>query len=71
MPITGHNAALTPSRLAISDAVAVLRKAGSRHISEEALRRDIAAGAPVNSDGTVNILHYAAWLAAREAGRGD
>jgi len=56
--------------LAVSDAVAVLRKAGSRHLSEEALRRDIAAGAPANPDGTVNLLHYAAWLAL-EAGRGD
>ena len=71
MSVTGHNAALTPSHLAIPDLLAVLRKAGSRHISEEALRRDIAAGAPVNPDGTMNLLQYAAWLAKKEAGRGD
>ena len=70
MSATGHNAALTPSHLAISDLLAVLRKAGARHLSEEALRRDIAAGAPVNPDGTVNLLHYAAWL-TKAAGRGD
>lgn len=28
---------------------------------------DLAAGAPVNLDGTVHLVHYAAWLAAREA----
>jgi len=70
MSASGVNAPLTPSRLAVSAVVAVLRSAGSRHITEEALRRDIAAGAPVNPDGTMNILHYAAWL-AKEAGRGD
>jgi hypothetical protein len=63
MSVTGHNAALAPGHLAVSDAVAVLRKAGSRHITEEALRADLAAGAPANPDGTVNLLHYVAWLA--------
>ena len=70
MSVTGGNAPLTPTHLAIPAAVAVLRAAGARHVSEEALRRDLAAGAPTNPDGTVNLLHYAAWL-AREAGRGD
>ena len=70
MSVSGVNAPLTPTHLAIPAAVAVLRAAGSRHISEEALRRDLAAGAPANADGTVNLVHYAAWL-AREAARGD
>lgn len=43
-------------------AVKALRAAGSRTASLEALERDIAAGAPVNADGTVNLLAYAAWL---------
>ena len=30
------------------------------------LRADLAAGAPTNPDGTINLVHYAAWL-AREA----
>jgi hypothetical protein len=37
---------------------------------EARIRQDLAAGAPVNADGTVNLVHYAAWL-TREAGRGD
>jgi hypothetical protein len=31
-------------------------------ISVDMLRADIAAGAPTNADGTMNLLHYAAWL---------
>ncbi len=66
MPVTGHNAALTPTCLAVADVVAVLRSVGSRHISEEAVKADIAAGAPTNPDGTINLPMYVAWL-AREA----
>ncbi|MBI1375194.1 MAG: hypothetical protein GC159_20950 [Phycisphaera sp.] len=30
----------------------------------EVVRRHIDEGAPVNPDGTVNLVHYAAWLNA-------
>ena len=43
--------------------VLVLRRAGSRTVSLDKLEADIAAGAPVNADGTVNILKYIAWIA--------
>jgi len=26
------------------------------------LEADVAAGAPTNADGTINLVHYAAWL---------
>jgi hypothetical protein len=37
------------------------------------LDADVAAGAPLNADGTLNLMHYAAWLARQSAGgeRGD
>ena len=35
------------------------------------LRRDVEAGAPVNPDGTINLVHYAAWLVKEMAARGD
>ena len=60
---------LTASALQVSALAAVLAKAGARHAGEEAFGRDLAAGAPRNADGTVNLVHYAAWL-AREANRG-
>jgi hypothetical protein len=40
----------------------ILRKSGSRRVSPDTLEADIAAGAPVNEDGTVNLIEYAAWL---------
>jgi hypothetical protein len=57
--------ALTPTQ-----AAKILAAAGSRRITEAMVRADIEAGAPTNADGTVNLVHYAAWL-AREAAHGD
>ena len=34
------------------------------------VRDHVAAGAPVAADGTINLVHYAAWL-NRELGRRD
>ena len=42
--------------------VRLLKNAGSSTISAETLEADIAAGAPVNPDGTVSLVEYAAWL---------
>ena len=43
--------------------VTAMRRAGSRTITLERLEADIEAGAPVNADGTVDILKYIAWVA--------
>ena len=48
--------------LPISDLVKIMKNAGSRYVSEDAIRKDINSGAPVNPDGTMNLVHYAAWL---------
>lgn len=48
----------------------VLRRAGSRHATPDAVRADIGSGAPVNPDGTINLLEYGAWL-VREMAHGD
>ena len=45
------------------------RRAGSP-VTEEMLQADLAAGAPENADGTINLVHYAAWL-AKGMGIGD
>jgi hypothetical protein len=34
------------------------------------IQADLADGAPVNAEGTINLVHYAAWL-VREMKRGD
>jgi len=36
-------------------------------IPAEAVRRHIADGAPADPDGTINLIHYAAWLNQRMA----
>ena len=57
--------ALTPAQ-----AARILAAAGQRRITEAMVKADIEAGAPTNADGTLNLVHYAAWL-AREAAHGD
>jgi len=46
----------------------VLSAAGSRRITEEMICADMDAGAPVNPDGTINLIHYTAWLVKEMAG---
>ena len=43
--------------------VTAMRRAGSRTLTLERLESDVSAGAPVNADGTVDILKYIAWVA--------
>ena len=57
----------TREHITKEDFVTAMRRAGSRTITLERLEADIEAGAPVNADGTVNILNYVAWV-AREIG---
>jgi len=61
---TVNPAALTPEQMA-----QLLAAAGGRAITEEAIREDIAGGAPANADGTMSLIDYTAWL-ARESGGG-
>ena len=65
------NAKKSPASLDIDDVVRLLRASGSRHASAERVRADIDAGAPTNVDGTINLVHYAAWLVREMSGRGD
>ena len=37
-------------------------------VSEEKVREHVAAGAPMAADGTVNLVHYVAWLNRQLAG---
>ena len=54
----------TPSltALTVGQTAKVLSAAGGRRITEDMLRTDIDAGAPVNTTGTINLVHYAAWV---------
>jgi hypothetical protein len=50
------------------EAAALLTKLAETLVTVAMLKRDLEAGAPRNADGTLNLVHYAAWL-AREAKR--
>ena len=56
---------MNPAALAVSDAARLLAKASSEPVTEAMIRGDIDDGAPTNPDGTVNLVHYAAWLAMK------
>lgn len=65
---TGEVAAPRLSAMPIEQVATLLRHAGSQQISVDTIRADLAAGAPANRDGTINLVVYAAWL-ARELAR--
>jgi len=50
---------VNPAALAVEDAARALG------LPVDAVRQDIAEGAPTNADGSVNLVHYAAWLNMR------
>jgi uncharacterized ferredoxin-like protein len=53
---------LDPQALRLVDLARILTTLGAMRVSVEMLDADIAAGAPTNPDGTVNLVHYASWL---------
>jgi hypothetical protein len=61
---------LNPSAMTLANAARLLTRAGGQPVTVEMLQADLAAGAPANADGTINLVHYAAWL-VREMGSRD
>jgi len=60
-PGDGHSApggpgAVNPSALTVAQLARMLG------VPEDTIRRHLASGAPASADGTVNLVHYAAWL---------
>ena len=61
---------LNPAAIAPADLARLLSAAGGISIEADQIRADIDAGAPTSADGTINLVHYAAWLARELANRG-
>ena len=59
-----------PNALSVADAARLLTGVSGEVVTEEMIHADLSAGAPANRDGTIHLVHYAAWL-AKEMGRGD
>ena len=59
---------LNPQALRLADMARILSASGPSPVTVEMLQADIADGAPTNADGTLNLVHYAAWLVREMAG---
>ena len=64
-------AGLHSNALLLADAARLLTSAGSQPVSVAMLQADLDAGTPRNADGTLNLVHYAAWLVQKEMNRAD
>jgi hypothetical protein len=53
---------VTLTHIKRDDMLVLLKRSGSRKATAETIEADIQAGAPVNNDGTINLIEYAAWL---------
>ena len=62
---------LNPAAMPVADAARVLTRLGGKPVTEAMLRADIDSGAPTNADGSVNLVHYAAWLVKEMSAGGD
>lgn len=62
---------LNPTALSLENAAKLLSAAGGRAVTVEQLQKDLEAGAPRNADGTLNLVHYAAWLIREMSNAGE
>jgi hypothetical protein len=53
---------LSATAMPIADAAKILSRAAGVQVTVAMLEADIAAGAPVNADGSLNLIQFAAWL---------
>lgn len=63
--------AVDPNRITPEQASKILSAAYKTRVPLEHIQEDLAAGAPTNPDGTINLMHYAAWLCKEMGHRGD
>ncbi len=68
--MTTENAPLDPNRLTPEQAAKLLSAAAKIRVPTEQIAADLEAGAPQNADGTINLVHYGAWI-VKEMGRAD
>jgi len=64
-------ARLQPTAVSVEDAARILTASGGRPVTREMIEADVQDGAPVNPDGTVNLIQYTAWLVKEMATRGN
>ena len=67
--MTDKTPRIDPNRLTVEQAAKLLSAAAKVRILPEQIAGDLEAGAPANADGTINLVHYAAWLVQKMACR--
>jgi hypothetical protein len=68
--VSDSNNPIDPTRLSVEQAAKLLSAAYRERIEADKIQLDLQNGAPVNADGTINLMHYGAWQ-AKEMGRGE
>ena len=53
---------LNPQSLTVEDAAHLLAKVSGEALTAVMIEADRVAGAPANPDGSLNLVHFAAWL---------
>ena len=66
-----NSSTINPGSLTVAEVAKLLSAGGGKKITAEAIQADIDAGAPVNTNGTVNLVHYTAWLLREMQTGGD
>jgi hypothetical protein len=61
---------LNPQALWLEGVARILSASGWKPVTVDMVRDDMDHGAPVNPDGTINLVTYAAWI-VREMSRAD
>lgn len=66
-----NSMALNPGFLTVAEVAKLLSAGGGKKITPEEVQADLEAGAPVNANGTINLVHYTAWLLREMQTGGD
>ena len=59
---------IDPSKLTPQQTAELLTRLGSESVDAESVEDDLVNGAPVNADGSLNVMRYCAWV-VRELAR--
>jgi len=57
--------------MSVAEVAKLLSAGGGKKITPEQVQADLDAGAPVNANGTINLVHYTAWLLREMQTGGD
>lgn len=69
--LNDKNDSVNLAALTVEQMAEILGKAGGFAITAEDVKSDIERGAPADSEGRMNLLAYAAWLAKDTNDRGQ